>query len=224
MQAPASGPVVWHAGRAGSGQLGDPSAAQPMHVCVVAEQTGVVPPQSALPRQLTQTPPPPEVSQSGVAAPQRLVSVVVHAAHAPEGRQTGNLGSQSELDRQLRHVCEPVSQTGRVPAQSELATHSTHRFVVASQALWAGAQAPGFPAAQATHAPPEHTGVAPPHSPSAVQLRHVCVVPSQTGVAPVQSAAAMHATQDPLVVSQSGVVPVHAAALVTEHAPHAPFG
>jgi hypothetical protein len=224
VHAPANGPLVWHAGRAGSGQLGAPSAAQPTHVCVVDEHTGVVPPQSALPRQLTQTPPPPEVSHSGVAAPQRLVSVVVHAAQAPDGRQTGNLGSQSALDRQPRHVCEPVSQTGRAPAQSELATHSTHTFVVVSQALCAGPQAPGFPDAQATHAPPEHTGVAPPHSPSEVQLRHVCVVPSQTGVAPAQSAAATHATHDPLLVSHSGVVPVHEAAFVAEHAPHAPFG
>lgn len=224
MQAPANGPVVWHAGRAGSGQLGGPSDAQPMHVCVVDEHTGVVPPQSALPRQLTQTPPPPDVSHSGVAAPQRLVSVVVHAAQAPDGRQTGDFGSQSELDAQLRHVCEPVSQTGRVPAQSELATHSTHRFVVVSQALWAAAHAPGFPDAQATQEPLAHTGVAPPHSPSAVQLRHACVAPSQTGAAPVQSAAATQVTHEPLVVSHSGVAPVHEVTFVTEQAPHAPFG
>jgi hypothetical protein len=195
-----------------------------MHVCVVAEQTGVVPPQSAFPRQLTQTPPPPEVSHSGVAAPQRLVSFVVHAAQAPLGRQTGNLGSQSALDRQMRQVCEPVSQTGCVPEQSELATHSTHRFVATSQAFCTAAQAPGLPDAHATQAPPAQTGVAPPHSLSAAQLRHVCVAPSQTGAAPVQSAAATQATHVPLFVSQRGDVPVHAAVFVAEHAPQLPAG
>jgi hypothetical protein len=195
-----------------------------MHVCVADEHRGVVPPQSALPRQPTQTPPPPDVSHSGVAAPQRLVSVVVHAAQAPDGRHTGRVGSQSAPDRQRRHVCKPVSQTGRVPEQSELATHSTQESVVVSQALCAAAHAPGLPAAQATQVPPEHTGVAPPHSPSAVQLRHVWVAPSQTGVAPEQSAAATHVTHVPLGLSQSGVVPVHAAVFVAEHAPHEPEG
>jgi hypothetical protein len=142
VQAPASVPVFWQAGRAGSGQLGAPSAAHATQVCVVAEQTGVVPPQSALPRQLTQTPPPPEVSHSGTPAAHRLVSVCVQTAHAPEDRQTGNFGSQSALVRQARQVCRPVSQMGRVPAQSVLAAHST-QVLLASARLARGARHAG---------------------------------------------------------------------------------
>jgi hypothetical protein len=70
VHAPASGPVFSQTGCAASGQLGAPSATQPVQVCVVAEQTGVVPPQSALPRHATQTPPPPVVSHSGALAVQ----------------------------------------------------------------------------------------------------------------------------------------------------------
>jgi hypothetical protein len=225
VQAPASGPVFWQAGCAGSGQLGAPSATQPTQVFVVAEQTGVVPPQSAFARQPTQTPPPPLVSHRGVAAPQRLVSAGVQAAHAPVLRHTGNFGSQSALDAQARHVCAPVSQTGRVPRQSAFATHSTQVLVVASQTLAAAAQAPGLPAAHAWQAPvAPHTGVAPPHSPSAAQARHVCVAPLHTGVAPLQSAFATHATQAPAAVSQRGAAPPHVVAFVAEHAPHAPDG
>jgi hypothetical protein len=172
VQAPTSAPVFWQAGRAGSGQLGAPSAVHPTHACVVAEQTGVVPPQSALPRQLTQTPPPPEVSHSGTPAAHRLVSVWVQTAHAPEERQTGNFGSQSALVRQALQVCRPASQMGRVPAQSGLAAHSTQVLLVTSQTFCAPAQAPSLPAAHGTQAPEApHTGAAPPHSASAAQTR-----------------------------------------------------
>jgi hypothetical protein len=190
----------------------------------MAEHTGVVPPQSALPRQLTQTPPPPDVSQSGLPAPQRAVSVGVQTAQAPVERQTGALGSQSALVRQLRHVCEAKSQIGRAPEQSAPATHSTQVLEVASQTFWAAAQAPGLPAAQATQAPALQTGIAAPHSASTAQARHACVAPSQTGVPPPQSADATHETQTPSKVSQSAVAPVHAVAFVAEHAPQAPVG
>jgi hypothetical protein len=106
---------------------------QPTQACVAAEHTGVVPPQSALPRQLTQTPPPPDVSHSGLPAPQRAVSVGVQTAQAPVERQTGNFGSQSALVRQMRHMCVPESQMGRVPEQSALATHSTQVLDAGSQ-------------------------------------------------------------------------------------------
>jgi len=191
---------------------------------VAAEHTGVVPPQSALPRQLTQTPPPPDVSQSGMPAAHRDVSVGVQTAQAPVDRQTGNLGSQSALVRQMRQVCAARSQIGRVPEQSVLATHSTQVLDVASQTFWAAAQAPGLPAAHATQAPALQTGVAAPHSASTAQARHACVAPSQTGVPPPQSATATHETQTPSFVSQSAVAPVHAVALVAEHAPQAPDG
>jgi hypothetical protein len=135
VHAPASGPVFWQAGRAGSGQLGAPSAVHGTQVCDAGEQMGVVPPQSALAMQLTQTPPPPEVSHRGVLVPQRLVSAAVHTAQAPEERQTGAFGSQSELVAQAWQVCAVASQMGRTPEQSALATHSTHVEAVTSQTL-----------------------------------------------------------------------------------------
>jgi hypothetical protein len=225
VHAPASGPVFWQAGRAGSGQLGAPSAVQPTQTCVVAAQTGVVPPQSALPRQLTHTPPPPDVSHKGAPAAQRLVSVVVQTAHAPVARQTGNFGSQSALVRQMRHACVPWSQIGCVPEQSALPTHSTHVLDPVSQTLCAVAQAPGLPAAHATHEPlAPQTGVAPPHSASTAHARHVCVAPSHTGAPPAQSVDVTHETQRPSAASQSAVAPVHVVVFVVEHAPHAPDG
>jgi hypothetical protein len=225
VQAPASGPVRWQAGRAGSGQLGAPSAAHAMHVCDVAEHTGVVPPQSALPRHATHWPPPPEVSQNGAAAPHRLVSVAEHTAQAPVLRHTGNFGSQSALERQARQTCVVTSHTGVVPAQSENPRQATQLSVATSQTCWAAAHAPGLPAAQGTHAPVEpHTGVAAPHSLSAAQARHVCAVASHTGVAPEQSVDATQATHVPVVASQRGVAPPHDVAFVGEQTPHAPEG
>jgi hypothetical protein len=225
VQAPASGPVFWHAGRAGSGQLGAPSAVHGAQVCVTAEQTGAVPPQSALPRQATQTPPPPVVSQSGVAAGQRLVSAVVHCAQAPVARHTGNCGSQSALVRHTRHVWAVGSQIGRVPEQSLFARHSTQVLDVGSQTSWAAAQALALPAPHTTQAPvAAQTGAVGPHSASAPQARHACVVPSHTGVPPPQSADVTQETHTPSVVSQSAVAPAQVAAFVAEHAPHAPEG
>jgi len=85
VQAPASTPVVWQAGRAGSGQLGAPSAVQGPQVWLLVEQTGVTPPQSVALRQPTQTPTPLVVSQSGRAAGHFEVSAVVQAPQAPLG-------------------------------------------------------------------------------------------------------------------------------------------
>ena len=225
MHAPASGPVFSQTGCAASGQLGAPSATQPVQVCVVAEQTGVVPPQSALPRQATQTPPPPVVSHSGALAAQWLVSVGVQTAQAPVLRHTGNFGSQSALERHARHVWSEVSQMGRVPEQSALATQSTHALVAVSHTCCATAHAPGLPAAHGTHAPlAPHTGADTSHSLSSAQVRQACVVPSHTGVAPPQSADETHATQSPSVASHSAVAPEHAVVFVVEQAPHAPLG
>jgi hypothetical protein len=222
---PASGPAAWQAGRAGSAQVGAPSPAHGTQACVAGEHTGVAPPQSALEMHPTHTPPPPVVSQSGVAAAHRLVSVGVQTAHAPVLRQTGNFGSQSALSTQPRHVRVFASHTGRTPAQSAPEAHSTQALVVGSHTLPAAAHAPGLPAAQATHRPPApQTGVEPPQSVSATHGRQVWVVASHAGVAPLQSALARHDTHVPAPVSQSGVAPVHAVLFVAEHTPHAPPG
>jgi hypothetical protein len=222
---PASGPAAWQAGRAGSAQVGAPSPAQGTHAWVAGEQTGVAPPQSALAMQPTHTPPPPVVSHSGVAAEQRLVSVGVQTAQAPVLKQTGNLGSQSALSRQPRHVFVVASHTGRTPAQSAPEAHSTQALVVGSQTLPAAAHAPGLPAPQATHWPPApQTGVEAPQSASATHGRQVWVAPSHVGVAPLQSALARHDTHVPAPVSQSGVAPVHAVRFVAEQTPQAPPG
>ncbi len=156
---------------------------------------------------------------------QRLVSAGVQTAHAPVARHTGNFGSQSALSRQARQACVPVSQTGVVPLQLELATQSTQVEVVTSQTLPVPAHAPSSPAPQAWQTPPApQTGVAPPQSASAVHARHVCVAPSHVGIEPLQSALARHATHEPAVASQSEVAPVHWLLFVAEQTPHAPDG
>jgi len=186
---------------------------------------GVAPPQSALARQPTQVPPPCEVSQSGVAAPQRLVSVGVQVAQAPVARQTGEGPPHSPPLKQARQVLLARSQIGVVPAQSAFALQPTQVPLGASQTWPAAAQAPGFPAAQDAQRPsPVQTGVGSAHSASAVQLRQVCVPASQTGVAPLQSAAARQVTHVPLVLSQRRVEPVQAARLVAEQTPQLPPG
>ncbi len=225
VQAPASVPACWQAGRAGSGQFGGPSPEQATQLCVMAEQMGVAPPQSALARQPTQLPPPWEVSHRGVAVPQRLVSVGVQAAQAPVARQTGDGPPHSPPLKHARQVLLARSQTGVVPAQSAFALQPTQVPLGASQTWPTAAQAPGFPAAQDAQRPsPVQTGVGSAHSGSAVQLRQVCVPASQTGVAPLQSAAAMQETQVPLLLSHSGVAPVQAARFVAEQTPQLPPG
>jgi hypothetical protein len=225
VHAPASGPVSWQAGRAGSGQLGAPSAVHAAQVCVVAEHSGVVPPQSSLPRHATHWPPPPDVSQKGAAAPHRLVSVAEHTAHAPVLRHTGNFGSQSALERHERHACVVASHTGVVPAQSENVRHETQLSLATSHTSCEAAQAPGLPVAQGTHAPvASHAGVVTSHSVSAAQARQVCEVASHTGVPPAQSVDATHATHVPVVGAHRGVAPVHDVAFVAEQTPHAPEG
>jgi len=67
---PASAPEVRQNGRSGFGQLGAPSPLQATQVWVVAEQSGLMPPQSPPSRQPAHTPTPDEVSHLGVAAAQ----------------------------------------------------------------------------------------------------------------------------------------------------------
>ena len=117
VQAPASGPDIWHAGRAGSVQLGAPSDVQGPQVRVVVEQTGEVPPQSVFVRQPTQTPPPEVVSQSGLVAGHREVSFAVHVPQPPLGRQSGLAALQSALEPQPWQIPRVALQTGVVPLQ-----------------------------------------------------------------------------------------------------------
>jgi len=189
VHAPASGPVRWQTGRAGSGQVGAPSAVQATHVRETGEHEGVTPPQSVSSRQATQRPPFAEVSQRGADAGQREVSVGVQAAQAPLGRQRGAAAPQSPSLAQARQDAVARSQTGLTPAQ-----------------------APGLPAAHAAHAPAGvQTGEAAGQSPSLAQARHACVAPSQMGAAVPQSAFPRQAAQAPLSVAQSGVGPAHTA-------------
>jgi hypothetical protein len=138
LQAPASLPAVRQKGRSGLGQLGAPSAAQGTQVLVV-EQSGVIPPQSSLPRHPTQTPTPDEVSHLGVVGAQCEVSVAVQAAQAPLARQIGALAGQSLAVPQARQTWAVRSQTGVVPPHWAFDTQATHRPALVS-----------------------HTGVAPP--------------------------------------------------------------
>lgn len=150
VQAPARAPLVWHAGRLGSGQLGAPSVTQGTQTCVVALQFGVTPPQSASPRQPTHTPPPEAVSQSGRDVGQRELSAGVHAPHAPLGRHSGVAAPHSAFPAQARQVEVAPSQTG-----------------------CAAGQAPALPGAQRAQVPaPVQTGVCAGHSASRLHGRH----------------------------------------------------
>jgi hypothetical protein len=133
VQAPRNGPVRWHAGRSGSGQLGAPSVVQATQVRVAGEQTGVTPPQCASDRQLTHTPTPAEVSQRGAAAGQWETSVAVQAAQAPEGRQMGVEGPHSASEAQARQACAPPSHTGVVPLHWAFDRQPTQRPAVVLQ-------------------------------------------------------------------------------------------
>jgi hypothetical protein len=69
-----------------------------------------------------------------------------------------------------------------------------------------------------------HAGAPPPHSPSFVHARQVCVVPSQKGTPPAQSADATHPTHVPVVNWQMEVGPEHWDWFVAEHSAQAPDG
>ena len=67
-------------------------------------------------------------------------------------------------------------------------------------------------------------GVAPPHSPSPVQARQVCVAVLHTGAVPAHCAFEVHGTQRPAATLQAGVAPVQSVAFVAEQTPQAPPG
>ena len=67
-------------------------------------------------------------------------------------------------------------------------------------------------------------GLAPPHSPSVAQARHMWVATLQTGRVPPHSALERQLTQVPVDTLQAGMVPVHFVLLVAEQTPQAPPG
>ena len=81
-----------------------------------------------------------------------------------------------------------------------------------------------FVAEHCPHAPDDwHAGVAPPHSPSPAQARHMCVAVLHTGVVPEHCAFVRQGTHVAVGVLQTGVAPVQRVAFVAEHCPHDPF-
>jgi hypothetical protein len=82
-----------------------------------------------------------------------------------------------------------------------------------------------LPAEHWPHAPPGwQAGVAPPHSESAPQARHMCVVVLQTGVLPPHWASDVQFTHRPTATLHAGLAPVHLVRFVAEQTPQAPVG
>jgi hypothetical protein len=200
VHAPLSGPERWHAGRAGSGQLGAPSLVQATQVRVVLEHTGVTPPHWLSSRQATHTPRPEldETSQRGADAGQWLVSAAVQAVHAPDGRQIGVAPPHSASDAQARQTLAVPSHTGVVPPQPALLRQPTHAPTAVAQTGVAPVQRVAFVIEHCPHAPePWQAGSAPPQSLSAAQPRQTCGPRSQTGVATPQTLESRHCTHVP---------------------------
>jgi len=99
------------------------SLVQAPQTCVVALQIGVVPEQSALPRQLTQVPLP--VKQKGVVPVQALAFVAEHWPHAPDDWQAGVEPPHSPSPLQPRQAWVAVLHTGAVPLHCAFDTHGT---------------------------------------------------------------------------------------------------
>jgi hypothetical protein len=137
-------PVDSHAGVA---PPHSPSPVHARHVRNAGSQTGLLPAQSPLARQPTQSfvvglhrevaPPHVELlthsthvavptSHAGVAPPQWEAFDAEHSPHAPVPRHTGVDDAQSVLAAQALQVFVPVSQTGVVPAQFGLVRQATH--------------------------------------------------------------------------------------------------
>jgi hypothetical protein len=97
-------------------------------------------------------------------------------------------------------VCEAASQTGAVSAHCAFDVQVTQEPVAVWQRGVVPVQATEFVGEHWPQAPPGwQAGVAPPHSPSPAQARHVWNEGSQTGDEPLQSASARHGTQVPVV-------------------------
>jgi hypothetical protein len=143
----------------------------------------------------------------------------------PPAAQTGAAAPQSPSVTHARHVCVVPLHTGVAPLQSAEARHAAQTPPVVSHSGVGPVHAVLFVAEHAPQVPFGWQAAAePPHSPSATQPRHTCVVPSHTGLAAWHCVFARHATHVPVIVWHVGLVATHAVAFVTEHAPHAPEG
>ncbi len=186
-----------------------PSATQPRHSWLVGSHTGDVAVVHAAPeRQPTHVPVP--TSQVGVAPVQDVALVLEHAPHAPVGSHAGVAPPQSTSAAHGRQVWVVVLQTGFVPPHWAFVVHEAHVPVAVSQVAVGPVHFETFDAEQTPHAPVgSQAGVAPPHSPSPEQPRHVCVVASHVGVVPLQFAFEVQPTHTPAVASHTEVAPAH---------------
>jgi hypothetical protein len=123
-----------------------------------------------------------------------------HWPQAPETWQAGVAPPHSSSPAHARHTCEVTSQNGDVPAHCAFDVQVTQVPVGVWQRGVVPVHASEFDAEHWPQAPPGwQAGVAPPHSESPAQARHVWNAGSQTGDAPEQSASARHGTQVPVV-------------------------
>ena len=99
------------------------SAAHARQLCEVASHTGVVPPHCASPASATQLPE--AARQNGVAPVQRLVFVVEHCPHVPDGWQAGVDPPHSLSPLHPRQVWKAASQRGAAAGQSPSARQVT---------------------------------------------------------------------------------------------------
>jgi len=120
-------------------------------VCVVVLHTGAAPPQSALPRQPTQTLV--AVRQTGVAPPQAPAFAAEHWPQAPEGSHAGVAPAHSPSPAHARQVWIVRLHTGAAPPQSAFDTQATHDPARASQTGVAPPQRATFVAEHWPHDP-----------------------------------------------------------------------
>ncbi|HVR01926.1 MAG TPA: hypothetical protein VMT47_07335, partial [Polyangia bacterium] len=143
----------------------------------------------------------------------------------PLGWQAGVAPPQSASPAQSRQVCVVASQVGRLVSHCALVRQPPQVPEPTSQRGVAPVHAVVFVAEHAAQAPLGwQAGVAPPHWPSVVQPRQVCVVVSQTGLVPPHWALESQVSQMPFAASQVDDGPVQALLLVAEQTPQAPFG
>jgi hypothetical protein len=82
-----------------------------------------------------------------------------------------------------------------------------------------------LPAEHWPHAPVGwQAGVAPPHSPSPAQARHVCAAVLHTGVVPPHWAFVLQLTHVPVATLHAGIAVEHCDRFVAEQTPQAPPG
>jgi hypothetical protein len=183
---------------------------QPWHMCVVALQMGVVPPQFALVRHWTQVSKvelPGVVSQIEVAPVHAPVCPAAHCTHESNLALDGFVSQSAVVPvhcdvlplAQAAHtgLAATVLQTGVAPLQLALATHATHVFVVVS-----------------------HLGVAPEQAESSTHATHWAVLGLHAGL-PATPAQSVFDPQPHCLAErlQWGVVPLQSRSL--SHPGHA---